>query len=128
MRIDTSNPVHLVLVACLAAIPSTILGTVTGAWAAMWRHKRRVDRIERWMETVVSANLVARVGAQEVVVADHRRDIEELGQHAAEAREASRTCMARRQKTEDAIYRLLDEISKRTARIEGYLEGKAREG
>lgn len=128
MRIDTSNPVHLVIVACLAAIPSTILGTITGAWTAMRRHRSRVDRIERWMETVVAANLVTRVGAQEATLADHRRDIEELGQHAEEAREASRVCMARRQKTEDAIYRLLDEISKRTARIEGYLEAKAREG
>ena len=122
MRIDTSNPVHLVIVACLAAIPSTVLGTVTGAWTAMWRHKRRVDRIERWMETVVAANLVTRVGTQETALADHRRDIAELNKHATEAREASRTCMVRREKTEDAIYKLLDEIKERTARIEGYLE------
>lgn len=122
IRLDTTNPVHLVVVACLAAIPSTVAGTVTGAWAAMWRHKRRVDRIERWMETVVAANLVERVGAQEVVAAGHRRDIEELSQHAAEARKDANACQARRQSVEDGIYRLLDDIRDRTARIEGYLK------
>lgn len=124
--LDVQDPVHVVIVSALAAIPSAVVGVLSGAWLALRRHQRRIDRIERWMETVSQSNLMARVSAQEVIVGTHTHLIEETRAEVGKVEDGCNHCLARRERTEDAIYKILDEIRTRIARIEGYLELKGK--
>ena len=112
---STQDPLNVALVSTLAAIPSAIIGVISGAYVSLRRHQRRIDRIERWIETMNEANVIARITETEIEVMESQRRI-------ADITTGRDKCEAKRERIEQAIYTVLDEIRNRTARIEGYLQ------